>query len=415
MMRARYGTSFWVDLASGKSTRLRTGFGGQVAAPRFRGELTTSVAIVGGGLTGCAVAYACSAAGIKVVLLEADRVGRGPSGHGDGVARGEPTRSFRDLERQVGRRAARAMFDATRRAVLDLATTTRRLSTRSGAEVVDAVRIAGPYGADAALQKETTARREAHIEAQWLKAQRASADARAETTGATRMKGWAAADPHGLTLSFAKAAGARGAQMFERTLVRKIRPRKRHVEVQTEGGVVTADTVVVCTGEPTDLFRPLKRHFRFAERYLVVTEPLPGAIRRQLFDDLIIIDRETPEHVIRRVPGDRLLVGGADQPRTKQRAKDKLLVQRTGQLMYELLRLYPAISGVQPSYGWDVPLARSSDDVMVAGPHRNYPRHLFAWGTGHDPAHAFLASRIVLRHLQGETTRDDLYYAFTRG
>jgi gamma-glutamylputrescine oxidase len=406
MMRARYGTSFWIDNAPSKS---------KIDAPRLRGELTTTVAIVGGGLTGCAVAYACGAAGIKAVLLEAERVGHGASARGDGIARAEPVRLFRDLEKQVGRRAARAMFDATRRAVLDLATTTRRLSTRSGLEPVDALRVAGPYAADAALQKETTARREANIEAQWLKAQRASADAHTDTTGGMRMKGWGVANPHGLALSFAKAAESRVTQIFERTTVRKIRPRKRHVDVHTEAGLITADTVVVCTGEPTDLFRPLKRHFRFEERYLVVTEPLPGAVRRQLFAELVVTDREIPEHVIRRMPGDRLLVGGADQPRTKSRSKDKLLVQKTGQLMYELLRLYPSISGIQPSYGWDLPHARSSADVMVAGPHRNYPRHLFALGTGHDPAHAFLASRIVLRHLQGEATRDDLYFAFTRG
>ena len=52
---------------------------------------------------------------------------------------------------------------------------------------------------------------------------------------------------------------------------------------------------------------------------------------------------------------------------------------------------------------------------MYAGPHRNYPRHLFAWATRHDPAQAFLASRILLRHVLGEPEKDDAYFAFTRG
>ena len=76
-----------------------------------------------------------------------------------------------------------------------------------------------------------------------------------------------------------------------------------------------------------------------------------------------------------------MIVAGADQPRPPPRTKDKLLVQRTGQLMYELSRLYPAISGVMPAYGWDLPLAVTADGVMYAGPHRNYPHHLFAWAT----------------------------------
>ena len=91
-----------------------------------------------------------------------------------------------------------------------------------------------------------------------------------------------------------------------------------------------------------------------------------------------------------------------------------MLVQRTGQLMYELSRLYPDMSGVLPTHGWDLPIAATADGVMYAGPHRNYPRHLFAWGTQHDPAQAFLASRILLRHYLGESDRDDAYFAFTR-
>ena len=46
------------------------------AYPKHRGTLDVDVAIVGGGLTGCATAYACAAAGISVALFEADRLGR---------------------------------------------------------------------------------------------------------------------------------------------------------------------------------------------------------------------------------------------------------------------------------------------------------------------------------------------------
>ena len=55
-------------------------------------------------------------------------------------------------------------------------------------------------------------------------------------------------------------------------------------------------------------------------------------------------------------------------------------VQRTGQLMYELLTTYPVISGLQPEYGWEVPYGETADGLPYIGPHRNYPRHLFALG-----------------------------------
>ena len=48
-----------------------------------------------------------------------------------------------------------------------------------------------------------------------------------------------------------------------------------------------------------------------------------------------------------------MLFAGADQPPVPPRARDKMLVQRSGQLMYELSTLYPAISGAMPEWAWD--------------------------------------------------------------
>jgi glycine/D-amino acid oxidase-like deaminating enzyme len=174
--------------------------------------------------------------------------------------------------------------------------------------------------------------------------------------------------------------------------------------------------VVVCTGEPTDLYRSLKRHVRFEERYVVLTERLPAAMRRQVAGRArVLADTETPPHLVRVREDGRLVIAGADQPRRAGRRGEDAVVQRTGQLMYEVSRIFPAMSGLLPSYGWALPLALAADNVMYAGPHRNFPRHLFAWATRHDPAQAFLASRILLRHYLGTPDRDDSYFAFTRG
>jgi hypothetical protein len=82
--------------------------------------------------------------------------------------------------------------------------------------------------------------------------------------------------------------------------------------------------------------------------------------------------------------------------------------------MYELTRLYPDISGVMPAHGWSLPVAQSIDGGLFVGPHRNFPHQLFAFGTEHDPARAFLASRILLRYVQGTTAKDDEHFGFAR-
>jgi glycine/D-amino acid oxidase-like deaminating enzyme len=85
--------------------------------------------------------------------------------------------------------------------------------------------------------------------------------------------------------------------------------------------------------------------------------------------------------------------------------------------MYELLMMYPAIAGLRPEYGWSVPSAETADRLMFIGPHRNYPRHLFALGSGGDSVTgAFLAAGILTRALIGKpaTGDDDLGWAAGR-
>ena len=53
--------------------------------------------IVGGGLTGCACAASFAAAGVDVVLLEADRVGAGETARSAGLVRQDLDASFQIL------------------------------------------------------------------------------------------------------------------------------------------------------------------------------------------------------------------------------------------------------------------------------------------------------------------------------
>ena len=52
---------------------------------------------------------------------------------------------------------------------------------------------------------------------------------------------------------------------------------------------------------------------------------------------------------------------------------------------------------------------------MYIGPHRNYPRHLFALGgTPHSATGAFLSARILLRALQGRPENEDEVFGWAR-
>jgi glycine/D-amino acid oxidase-like deaminating enzyme len=214
----------------------------------------------------------------------------------------------------------------------------------------------------------------------------------------------------------AGAAVRRRAQIFERSPVTKIKFGRKAVDVFTAGGAIRADAVVIATGAPTPLFKSLARHFWFRSAYLVLTQPVPAKVRQRLGRRAAVIrDLGEPPHLLRWVNDERLLVSGADAGSGPAKQRDKVLVQRTGQLMYELSTMYPEISGIQPAYGWDAAYARTSDGLPYIGPHRNFPRHLFAFGdASHSMTGAYLASRILLREYLGEADGSDAAFGFTR-
>jgi glycine/D-amino acid oxidase-like deaminating enzyme len=402
----KYGVSPWLD----QFPKARI-----PSYPRYRGKTQSDVVIIGGGLTGCAAAYAFAAAGVKVVLLEADRIGRGATGASAGWIATEPGVPFGQVEKSVGQRGARRAFQTWRRAALDFAALLRRLGIKCGFESHDAIVVARSPEEAARLKKEQKARDAAGLDAPLLNARAIRAGLALDGVAGLREKNGATIDPYRACVGLAAAAASRGAQIFERSAVKRVTFTRKTADVLLDGASIRTNRVVVATSMPTALFKGLIRHFWFKTAYVVVTDPIPAKIRRLLgADHAIIRDLAEPPHLIRWVGDDRLLVLGADSE-AAPRQRDKIVVQRTGQLMYELSTLYPDISGIQPAFGWAANYALTAEGLPYIGAHRNYPHHLFVFGdASHSVTAAYLASRLLLRQHLGDTDSADEAFSFNR-
>jgi glycine/D-amino acid oxidase-like deaminating enzyme len=405
-MRTRYGISPWVH--EFPSTR-------RPDYPRLERDRAADVVIVGGGLTGCATAYACVVAGLKTVLVEAQRIGQGSAGRSAGLLLPEPGPTFRDIAQLHGLRAARRVFEAWGKGASEGAALLRRLKVTGGVDAFESLVVAF-RGDEKKLQREFAARQEAGLDARWLPQAQVRKLTALEATAAMRLHEVFGVDPYRASVALARAAVRRGAKIFERSPVTKVQFGSRNVDVLLADARIRADRVIVTTGLATPEFKPLQRHFKRRETYVVLSEVMPPAMRKQLGRrDATLADLRVPHHRIRWTSDDRVLISGADQDETPARARDVVLVQRTGQLMYELLTMYPAISGLQPEYGWDLSHGETADGLMYIGAHRNYPRHLFALGGGGDSiTGAFVAARLLVRAARDEAAKGDEVFGWTR-
>ena len=403
----KYGRSPWTD----RSPRSRV-----PSYPRLKGSHQFDVVIIGGGLTGCATAYAFAAAGIKVALVEEGQIGRGVSAFSSGWISDDPGASFAAAEKLLGRRAARHAWQSWRRAARDFTALVRRLDVKCQLEARETLIVATTPEQVVQLTREQRGRKAAGLDAPSVNAKGVFAEVALNASSAIRTRDGATINPYRAAIGLAAAAAGRGAQIFERTAARRTTFGRRTADVVLEDGTIRTNRIVVATGRPTALFKSLIRHFWLKSSFLALTAPIPAKVRHQLGRRAAVVrDLAEPPHLVRWVDDERLLISGADGAEIPERLLEKTIVQRTGQLMYELSTIYPEISGIPPEYGVAAPYALTAEGVPYIGPHRNFPHHLFAFGdASRGVTGAYLASRVLLRHHLGETDPADDAFGFNR-
>src|SRR5579862_3442187 len=208
----KYGRSPWIDRAPASRVP---------SYPKYKGHTDVEVAVIGGGLTGCMAAYAFAAAGIGVVLLESDRIGRGTTSLADGWISDDPGARFAAVEKMMGLRAARYGWQAWRRASLDFIALARRLNLKCELEPHGLLSVASNPEDVLVLKKEQKARKEAGLEASLANARAVSAEAALTAAAALRSRDGATIDPYRAAIGLAAAAEQRGARLFEQSAVRR--------------------------------------------------------------------------------------------------------------------------------------------------------------------------------------------------
>jgi glycine/D-amino acid oxidase-like deaminating enzyme len=404
----RYGRAPWGDRFP--ASRIRS-------YPRHRAPFSTDVVIIGGGLTGCAAAYAFAATGINTVLLEGERIGQGQTSAAGGWISDDPGVPFAEAAKLLGVRVARQGFQAWRRSALDFSALLRRLDINCYLQPQSSLTIALTPEQTVRLKKERKARLDAGLEAPALGARVVTGEVALASSLALRGRDGATIDPYRACAGLAAAAEKRGAKLFERSPVERITFNRKIADVFTAAGAIRTRRVLIATGLPTtQLHKSLRRHFWFRTAYLALTDPIHARIRKQLGKRTTVVrDSADPYHVVRWLDGERLMVMGADTESPPERQRDKVIVQRTNQLMYELSVLYPEISGIQPAHGWASDYARTAEGLPYIGPHRNFPHHLFAFGdSSHSVTGSYLASRILLRYFLDDTEPADKAFEFNR-
>ena len=401
------GAQYWADRTADNRRR---------SYPQFKGAHTADVVVIGGGLTGCTAAAVLAGGGLSVILLEADRLAGGATAGSLGAIVPQPDAMFRSVEDAAGVRVARTAWKEAHRSAREFASALKKLPVKCDVAATSVVINARMPDDAVVLGRERAARKAAGMDAPWMARAAAAAEIGTDTAGAVRLRDAFLFDPVRASLGFAGVADAKGARIFERSVVKRTRFTRKYADVILGTGTIRTTGVVVATGGPGALFGQLRRHVREADGFVVVTEPLSAAMRRETGRRMsVMTEAGDASPWLRWLPDDRAMFAGALGRPVGSRQIDKAIIGRTSELMYELSVRYPVISGLPARWGWRVPVVRTPDGIPWIGPHRNYPFHFFAMAFGwHGDGLAWLAAKAALRYFSGEPRKEDDAFGFVR-
>jgi glycine/D-amino acid oxidase-like deaminating enzyme len=367
-------------------------------------------------MTGALVAYAFAAAGIRTTVLEAAVAGRGSTAASSALLLKEPDLELTQMTKRYGVRRGRRIWALSHQSVDHLVALLKRLRIRCDLKARDTVYYATTAQAAERLRQERDTRVRSGFDAEWLGPARLRRLTGIAGHGAILSKGSAQFDPYQACVGILRAAVAAGANVFERSEVRRIEKAHDGLRISTRQGMLHADRVIIATGYATPQFRPLAGRFRMYRTYVLATEPINGAQRDDVgLADVMVWDTERPYHYARWTPEHRLLLGGEDrlvQPGQRRRQQFKT-AERDLRAYFEAQ--LPALAAVRTERAWEGLFAMTADSLPYIGPHRRYPRHWFALGYGgNGMTFGFLAARLLLERWQGMTSRDHTLFEFDR-
>ena len=403
----RRGQPVWLAEREGESTR---------RYPSLRGRRTCDVVIVGGGITGALVAETFAAEGIAVTVLESQGVGCGSTVASSALLLQEPDQGLAQLTRRYGRAASERIWQIGQEAVRDLIARLRRHRIACDLVERDAIYFATTADAVRRLRSEWQIRQRVGFEGDWLTPGALRTVTAVPGRGAIRTRGNAQFNPLKACRGLMQVAAAAGADVFERSPVTRIHHAGDRVRVHTRSGHVDASRVVIATGYATQHFRPLAGRFRMYRTYVLATAPLSITERRDLgIGDVMLWDTERPYHYARWTAEHRLLLGGADRPVRRGGRRRVLFESATGELRGDFESMLPALASIDVEHAWEGLFAMTPDSLPYIGPHRRYPRHLFALGYGgNGMTFGSLAARLLLEHWRGVQSSDHRLFSFGR-
>lgn len=357
--------------------------------PKLEKDIHVDTVIVGGGITGITAAYLLANKGLKVALLEADRLLGGTTGHTTAKITAQHGLIYDELIKNMGRTKARLYYEANLEALQFIKNTIEKLQIDCDFRQQDAWIYATTEEYEQKIEKEAEAYQKLGIGGRLVD----SIPLDIEVKNALIMKDQAQFHPLKYLEALTRQITKKDGLIFEKATVVDVETKDQPTVFTREGARVTADHILACTHFPFYEGLGLYSARMHADRsYLLAVKT------KREFPGGMFISADDPTRSLRSVTinGEELVLIGGESHKTGQ-SIDTMK-------HYQLLEVFgDQILGIEIiPYRWSAQDLTTLDKVPYVGKiTAGQDRILIAtgyrkWGMSNGTAAAHLLADLVL-------------------
>ena len=347
---------------------------------------------------------------VRVVLLEADRCGHGPSGRNGGFVETFWS-NLPALRERLDDERALAICRASSESVRAIGAFCENEGVDAWFRPASFVLASTDDAQDAVIDRVLAAAAIApdHVLPLDAAALRARCDSPRFRRGLL-VPDDATVQPARLALGLRRRLLERGVAIHERSRVRGMRVAPRSVEVETAAGArVRAGAAVLAVNAATRGVRPLRGRLSVTSSHIVLTEPVPDVLEQIGWTGgEAITDARTFVHYFRTTPDGRIAFGwGGGRLAWGARLDGRVEVDAgvAATVHEHLLEMFPALAGRRITHAWGGPIDVSPSHLPQVGTLADGPVH-YAFGfTGNGVGPSHLAGDVLASLALGEDDR----------
>lgn len=312
------------------------------------GDIEADVCIVGGGIAGVSAAWEFTNRGMKVVLLEANRISWGASGRNGGILSSGYAASTDSIQIRSGSEDARELYSLSQEGVEIVVENTRSLKLK-GVNPTEGVLVTSRYpDADGMRAWQRQSLQEFGQDLEYLPRQ----DLRDLVKSDKFFDGLLDRNayhihPLNYCVGLALDVVRQGGQVFEHSAMTQMDLSGAEKRVQTENGTVKSKYVVLCgSGYSGSEFGKLRRSLLPIATYVVSTRDLGDRAHEIMNTSAAIADTRLSCDYFRMTPTGELLWGGGMSGLAKEPANLKRIMKA------RITDVFPQLSDVDIEVSW---------------------------------------------------------------